>query len=284
MRHAPASQHILTIDVEDYFQVAAFEAQIAPSQWDSLPCRVEGNVENLLALLERRNIKATFFTLGWIAERYPRLIRKIGDQGHELASHGYGHQRVSTLTEAQFRDDVRRARAVLEATADRPVYGYRAPSFSFSERTPWAADALQEAGYRYSSSINPVPHDLYGFADAPRTPFHWDNGLLEIPVTTCELFRRRLPCAGGGYFRLYPYALSRWLFRTAARQLRGPSVFYLHPWEIDPDQPRIPGASAKSRFRHYLNLHRTRPRLERLLSDFSWQRMCDLDQVRAVTV
>lgn len=273
-------RYSLTIDVEDYFQVSAFENLSPAERWPSYPCRVEANVEQILATLEQENTKATFFTLGWIAERYPRLIQKIAQAGHEIASHGYNHQRISLLTQQQFKEDICSAKQLLEDLTGQQIFGYRAPSFSFSEQTPWTFDELLDAGYSYSSSINPVPHDLYGYPDAARTPFHWDEGLLEIPVTTCELLGRRIPCAGGGYFRLYPYPLFRWLMRRASRQLDGPCVFYLHPWELDPEQPRIEGASLKSRFRHYINLDKTAPRLQRLLQEFRWGRMCDLEIVQ----
>jgi polysaccharide deacetylase family protein (PEP-CTERM system associated) len=271
--------YALTIDVEDYFQVAAFEKVISPDCWDQYPCQVEANVQRLIASLDAtayRTTKATFFVLGWVAERYPALIREVAARGHEIASHGYHHQRLNRLSQREFRQDITTAKALLEDLVGAPVMGYRAPSFSFDENRPWIQDELREAGYRYSSSINPVPHDLYGYRKAPRTPFLWDNGLLEVPVATAEVFNRRIPCAGGGYFRLYPYALSKRLLQKAAQQLAGPVVFYVHPWEIAPDQPRIQAASVKSRFRHYLNLHRTLPRLERLLSDFHWGKMCDL--------
>ncbi len=274
------SINALSLDIEDYFQVSAFENQCHPERWPSLQCRVEANVDRLLDTLDANSTLATFFILGWIAERYPALINKIAQAGHEIASHGYNHQRINLLSQHQFQEDIRSAKQLLEDLTGHEVKGYRAPSFSFSEQTPWTFDELLEAGYRYSSSINPVPHDLYGYSDAPRTPFHWDNGLLEIPVTTCELLGRRIPCAGGGYFRLYPYPLFKWLMQRASKQLDQPAVFYLHPWELDPEQPRIEGASLKSRFRHYINLHQTEPRLKRLLQDFNWGRMIDLNIVQ----
>ncbi|WP_020679681.1 XrtA system polysaccharide deacetylase [Marinobacterium rhizophilum] len=277
-----STDYAITIDVEDYFHVAAFETVISPDRWDQYPCHIEANVQRIIASLDATSeqaTKATFFVLGWVAERYPALIREIAALGHEIASHGYHHQRLNRLSQREFRQDITRSKALLEDLVGAPVAGYRAPSFSFDENRPWIQDELREAGYRYSSSINPVPHDLYGYRKAPRTPFLWDNGLLEVPVATAEVFNRRIPCAGGGYFRLYPYALSKRLLQKAARQLAGPVVFYVHPWEIAPDQPRIQAASVKSRFRHYLNLHRTLPRLERLLSDFHWGKMCDLPVV-----
>jgi len=261
---------VLTIDVEDYFQVAAFERQCAPKHWSNYPSRVSANTERILDLLDRHGTRATFFILGWVAEHHPDLVRRIHARGHDIASHGYNHQRLNHLSREQFRDDITRAKAMLEDLTAASVIGYRAPSFSFDEAKPWIQDELLDAGYRYSSSLNPVPHDLYGYRHAPRTPFRWSNGLLEIPVATCEWINRRIPCAGGGYFRLYPYRLTRTLLNRAAAQLKGPVTFYLHPWEVDPEQPRIQGASAKSRFRHYVNLSRTYDRLDRLLADYNW--------------
>ena len=274
------SNYALSFDVEDYFQVSAFEGQCPAERWPALQCRVEANTERLLTILDSNDTQATFFILGWVAERYPNLIKQIAAAGHEIASHGYNHQRINLLTQTEFKEDIHSAKQLLEDLTGQEVKGYRAPSFSFSEQTPWTFDELLEAGYRYSSSINPVPHDLYGYSSAPRTPFQWDNGLLEVPVTTCELLGRRIPCAGGGYFRLYPYSLFKWLMRRASQQLNNPAVFYLHPWELDPEQPRIEGASLKSRFRHYINLNKTEPRLRQLLQDFHWGRMVDLDIVQ----
>jgi polysaccharide deacetylase family protein (PEP-CTERM system associated) len=219
------------------------------------------------------DVKATFFTLGWIAERYPQLVRRIVEGGHELASHGYGHERASDLTPAAFSSDVVHAKALLEDLAGVPVQGYRAPSFSIGTGNLWAFDALAQAGYRYSSSIYPIRHDHYGMPDSPRFAYRVGAGLLEIPVTTVRLFDRNRPCSGGGYFRLLPYALSRWMLRRVNRLDREPAVFYFHPWEIDVDQPRIAGIDAKTRFRHYVNIGRTERRLRLLLQDFRWGRM-----------
>lgn len=263
----------LTIDVEDYFQVSAFEPYIRRDQWETRECRVERNVDRILAMLDECQTKATFFTLGWIAERYPRLVRRIVDGGHELASHGYGHQRASDLSEAAFSEDVGRAKQLLEDLSGREVRGYRAPSFSIGERNLWAFDCLQRAGYTYSSSIYPIRHDHYGMPDAPRFAHQVGSGLLEVPVTTARFGRRNLPASGGGYFRLLPYALSRWLLRRVNDVDRRPVIFYFHPWEIDDRQPRIAGIDLKTRFRHYVNLRRTEGRLRRLLADFKWGRM-----------
>jgi polysaccharide deacetylase family protein (PEP-CTERM system associated) len=263
----------LTIDVEDYFQVSALAPHIDRGDWDRIPCRIERNVDQLLHLLSDNKAKATFFTLGWVADRYPRLIRDIVSNGHELASHGYGHLRASEQSAEAFAVDVRRAKTVLEDTAGVAVHGYRAPSFSIGRSNLWAFDSLVEAGYRYSSSVYPVQHDHYGMPEAPRFPFRVRENLLEIPVTTTRLFGRNLPAGGGGYFRLAPYRVSRWAIGRVNRVERRPAIFYFHPWEIDPGQPRIQGISAKTRFRHYLNLDLTEPRLRKLLRDFHWDRV-----------
>jgi len=271
----------LTVDVEDYFQVSAFEPHIDREHWERMPCRVERNVERLLELLAEHRAHATFFTLGWVAQRYPTLIRRIVEQGHELASHGYGHRRASDLDHAAFSDDIRRAKALLEDLSGTPVIGYRAPSFSIGKGNLWAFDCIAQAGYRYSSSVYPVQHDHYGMPDAPRFPYRVRDGLTEIPVTTTRLLGRNLPAGGGGYFRLAPYHVSRWAIARVNRQELRPAIFYFHPWEIDPEQPRVRGVGLKTRFRHYLNLHRTQGRLRRLLSDFSWDRVDRVFEVGA---
>ncbi|MGH7633360.1 MAG: XrtA system polysaccharide deacetylase [Gemmatimonadaceae bacterium] len=275
--NAPAARgpvvNALTIDVEDYFQVSAFAQHVRRSQWDSMECRIEQNIERILALLADSNSTATFFTLGWIAERYPDLVRRIADAGHELASHGFGHQRASDQPRDVFLADIRLAKAILEDVAGREVRGYRAPSFSIGAANPWAFDAIAEAGYRYSSSIYPIRHDHYGAPDAPRFAHEVRPGLLELPVATVRMMSANWPAGGGGYFRLLPYALSRWSIRRINSRDRQPAMFYFHPWELDPDQPRVPGPGAKTRFRHYVNLRRTAPRLTRLLRDFRWDRV-----------
>ena len=273
---AAAITNALTIDVEDYFQVSAFAPHIARSDWDRRECRVERNVERILEMLAAHDVKATFFTLGWIAERYPALVRAIVAQGHELASHGYGHQRVSDLSRAEFCADIERAKGILEDLSASAVQGYRAPSFSIGAANLWALDCLAQAGYRYSSSIYPIHHDHYGMPDAPRFAHRVDCGLLEIPVTTLRVLQRNLPSSGGGYFRLLPYAVSRWMLRQVNATDGQAAIFYFHPWEIDVDQPRIAGISAKTRFRHYLNLGRMEARLRRLLADFAWGRMDEI--------
>ncbi len=262
----------LTIDVEDYFQVSAFAPHIPRSEWPTRECRVERNVDRILAMLDQHGTKATFFTLGWIAERYPELIRRIVAEGHELASHGYGHERASEQTAAAFFADINLAKLILEDLAGQEVKGYRAPSFSIGQHNLWAFDCLERAGYRYSSSIYPIRHDHYGMPDAPRHA-HAVGGLLEVPATTMRFLNRNWPASGGGYFRLMPYGVSRWMLRRVNHVDQLAAVFYFHPWEIDADQPRIPGISAKTRFRHYVNIHRMEARLNRLLGDFQWGRM-----------
>lgn len=266
----------LTIDVEDYFQVSALAPHIPREQWDSRECRVEQNVERILLMLDERQTRATFFTLGWIAERYPQLVRRIVDGGHEVASHGYGHERASDLNAADFSADVGRAKKMLEDISGHEVKGYRAPSFSIGASNLWAFDCLERAGYRYSSSIYPIRHDHYGMPDAPRFAHRVRSSLLELPVTTARFFNRNWPASGGGYFRLLPYPLSRWLLQKVNELDRQAAIFYFHPWEIDAGQPRIPGISAKTRFRHYVNLQHTEGRLRRLLADFKWGRMDDV--------
>jgi polysaccharide deacetylase family protein (PEP-CTERM system associated) len=265
----------MSVDVEDYFQVSAFAPHIRREDWDSLPCRVERNVDVILGLLDEADARATFFTLGWIAERHPQVVRRIVDNGHELASHGYGHQRASDLTPAAFRDDVTRAKRLLEDLGGVAVRGYRAPSFSINRANWWAVAELEDAGYEYSSSIYPVHHDHYGMPDAPRFPHrpNGESGILELPPTTLPLFGRNLPAGGGGWFRLLPYEVSRWMLRRVHAQDQAPCMFYFHPWEVDPGQPRQVGLPARTRFRHYVNLQCTAGRLRKLLNDFEWDRV-----------
>lgn len=270
---AAAIRNAMTIDVEDYFQVSAFAPYIERGDWDRRECRVERNLALILNLLDTHGTKATFFTLGWIAERYPALVREIVQRGHELASHGFGHQRASELSREAFAEDVSSAKKLLEDLGGVAVQGYRAPSFSIGTGNLWAFDVLREAGYRYSSSVYPIAHDHYGMPDSPRFAYPVRDGLLEVPVTTLRMFSRNLPSSGGGYFRLLPYALSRWMIARVNERDQQSAVFYFHPWEIDPGQPRIPGINAKTRFRHYVNIARTEARIAQLLSDFSWGRM-----------
>ena len=263
----------LTVDVEDYFQVQAFADAVPRSAWDSLPRRVEANTDRLLAQFAQHGVRGTFFTLGWVAERHPALVRRILAAGHELASHGYWHELVDRQSPQEFRADIVRAKAALEDAGGVAVQGYRAPTFSVGPRTPWAFAALAETGHRYSSSIYPVRHDLYGTPDAPRTAFRHDGGLLEFPMTTLRIGGHNWPCSGGGYFRLLPYRLFRAALRRCNMAHAMSGIFYTHPWEIDPEQPRVAASSRLSRFRHYNNLHLTAPRLDRLLRDFAWDRM-----------
>ena len=263
----------LTIDVEDYFQVSAFAPHIARSEWNTRECRVEQNINRILEMLALNDTKATFFTLGWIAERYPQLIRKIVQEGHELASHGYGHERASDQSEEAFYSDIHLAKIVLEDLSDGEVNGYRAPSFSIGTGNLWAFDCLLRAGYRYSSSIYPIRHDHYGMPDSPRFAHEVRPGLMEIPITTLRVLNRNLPSSGGGYFRLLPYPLSRWMLRRVNSTDRESGIFYFHPWEIDTEQPRVHGISRKTKFRHYVNIERMEGRLNQLLCDFKWGRM-----------
>ena len=267
----------MSVDVEDYFQVSAFEGVIEKSSWDSLECRVEANVDRILELFEKHNTRATFFTLGWIAERYPKMIQRIVDQGHELASHGWEHIRVTNQNREQFQKDISRTRKLLEDMSGQQVTGYRAASYSINGDNIWALDELAEAGYLYSSSIAPVNHDLYGMPDAPRFKFQAAEGrLLEIPITTVSIAGKNINCAGGGWFRLFPYGFSKWAIRRINVEENQAAVFYFHPWEVDPQQPRVTEAGLKSKFRHYLNLNKMHSRLDRLLKDFAWGRMDEI--------
>ena len=271
--HAANLTNAMTIDVEDYFQVSAFAPYIARTEWDSRECRVERNIQTILEMLARHHTHATFFTLGWIAERYPQLVRQIVDNGHELGSHGYGHQRASDQSPAEFFNDIDSAKKLLEDLSGQTVLGYRAPSFSIGKGNLWAYDSLLEAGYHYSSSIYPIAHDHYGMPDSPRFAYEVRPGLTEIPITTVRLFDRNFPSSGGGYFRLLPYPVTRWLIQRVNTRDQQPGMFYFHPWEIDPDQPRVAGISRKTQFRHYVNIGQTQARLDRLLSDFKWGRV-----------
>ena len=265
----------LSVDVEDWFHVGAFERTISRSSWDGLTHRVERNTDAVLALFAETGVSATFFTLGWVAERYPALMRRIAEAGHEVASHGYDHARVFTLSPEAFRADLRRSRALLEDASGQRVIGYRAPSFSIDHRTPWAHAILAEEGYRYSSSVAPIRHDHYGWPESPR--FAWrpvtGSDFLELPVTTAEFGGRRLAAGGGGFFRLLPYGFSRWAIRQVNGREKQPAIIYFHPWEIDPDQPRVAGAPLRSRLRHYSNLSVMADKLRRLTADFSWTRV-----------
>ncbi|HET6605727.1 MAG TPA: XrtA system polysaccharide deacetylase [Rhodopila sp.] len=272
----------MTVDVEDYFQVQAFAHCVDRDAWDTFPRRVEANTNRILDLFGQAGIHATFFTLGWVAERHPTLVRRIVTEGHELASHGWDHTRADSQDPDAFRSDVARTRCLLEDLGGMQVNGYRAATFSIGRRNMWAFAILKQEGYSYSSSINPIRHDLYGTPDAPRVPFlPAENGVVEIPMTTVRLGKRNLPCSGGGYFRLLPHALYRAGLRRVNRREGQPGIFYFHPWEVDPGQPRIEGAGWKSRLRHYTNLAGMEEGLRRLLKDFAWDRM---DRVYAPTI
>lgn len=276
-------RNALSVDVEDWFQVGAFENTIARDDWAGLPHRVERNTDAVLQLLDDAGVKATFFTLGWVAERYPALIRRIAENGHEVASHGYDHQRVFTFTPFRFKADLRKARDLLENAAGCKVTGYRAPSFSIDTRTPWAHPILAEEGYVYSSSVAPVKHDHYGWPDSPRFAWHPVEGsaLVELPVTTARFMGRTLAAGGGGFFRLFPYAFSRWAVRQVNGDFERPAIIYFHPWEIDPDQPRVEDAPLRSKVRHYTNLRLMAPKLRRLARDFAWGRIDELVEAEA---
>jgi polysaccharide deacetylase family protein (PEP-CTERM system associated) len=268
-------KNAMTVDVEDYFQVSAFEPYISKNQWDYLPHRVEANTDKILDLFQVHGIKATFFTLGWVAERYPNLIQRIINGGHELACHGYEHVRVTEQTPTEFRNDVSRTKKLLEDLSGNEVKGYRAASYSIVKTNLWALDVLQEEGFKYSSSIYPVKHDLYGIPDAPRFVYEpiENTTFKEIPISTIRFGNKNLPCGGGGFFRLYPYVVSKWAFNRVNRKEKQPGIFYFHPWEIDPDQPRQSGLNWKTQIRHYLNLQRMENRLDQLLKDFNWDTM-----------
>lgn len=264
----------MSVDVEDYFQVSAFEPYVERSRWDDLPCRVEANVDRILEMFDRRGVSATFFTLGWIAERYPDMVRRIASQGHEIASHGWNHTRVTQQQPAAFREDIRRTKGLLEDLCGQAVKGYRAASYSIGSKNLWAHEVLAEEGHLYSSSIVPIRHDLYGMPDAPRFPFRVADGrLLEIPITTVRVAAKNWNCGGGGWFRMFPYAFSRWALKKVNGEEGKAAVFYFHPWEIDPEQPRIERLGLKARVRHYLNLSRMQKRLAWLMEDFRWGRM-----------
>jgi len=265
----------LSVDVEDWFQVGAFEDVIERDQWGGLADRVDRNVREILDLFDEVEAKATFFTLGWVAQRHGALLREVAARGHEIASHGWDHRRVFTMDRASFAEDIRMARQAIEDASGSRVTGYRAPSFSIDQRTPWAFMELVEQGYAYSSSVAPVTHDHYGWPEAPRfafKPLPWAP-LVEIPVTTALFAGKRLAAGGGGFFRVLPYAFSRWAIRQVNRREQRPAVFYFHPWEIDPGQPRVAGAPLKSRLRHYTKLDQMAPKLRQLIREFAWGRM-----------
>ena len=267
-------RNALSVDVEDWFQVGAFENVIARDAWETLPRRVEINTDRVLALFEAAGVKATFFTLGWVAERHPALIRRIADAGHEIASHGWDHRRVFTMSAAEFRADLKRAQKAIEDAGGQSPRGYRAPSFSIDARTPWAHPILADEGYAYSSSVAPIAHDHYGWPGSPR--FAWrpvaGADLIELPVTTVAFAGRRFAAGGGGFFRLLPYRFSSWAIARVNERDERPAIFYFHPWEVDPGQPRVADASARSKIRHYANLDVMEAKLLKLLRDHQWGR------------
>ena len=264
--------HAMTVDVEDYYHVAAFNSVIKPENWSTWPSRVEQNTHALLDLYDKHKVKCTFFVLGWVAEKYPGLVKELASRGHEIASHGWSHQLVYSQSPAVFRQETSRSKHLLEDLTQSPITGYRAASYSFTRKSLWALDILAELGFTWDSSIFPIHHDNYGIPGSPTRPYQikLKNGatLNELPLTTTKVLGYSVPAAGGGYFRQFPYFLFRWLFDRASEKQTQPVIFYLHPWEIDPEQPRVPGASWKSNFRHYTNLHRCYARLEQLLNDF----------------
>jgi len=271
-------QNVLTVDVEDYFQVSAFANSIDPDEWGEHPLRVASNTHKLLDLFDEYQVKATFFILGWVAEREKNLVLEIAKRGHEVACHGYSHQLVYNQTPEVFQQETVRAKSILEDIIQQPVLGYRAASYSITEKSLWALDILAESGFVYDSSIFPVRHDRYGMPDTPEYPYHLTTpaglSIIEFPLSTAKILNYRLPVAGGGYFRLYPYWLSKMGLKQVNRQQK-PFIFYLHPWEIDPDQPRI-SASWFSRFRHYNNLDKCETRLRKLMSDFQFATTWDV--------
>ncbi len=265
----------MTVDVEDYFQVSAFESVLKPSDWSSIPLRVEENTHRLLDVFAEHNAKSTFFTLGWVAQRCPTLIKRIVEEGHELASHGLNHRRATTMTRDEFIDDVKTSKAILEDAGGVAVKGYRAPSFSVNDDNQWIYEVLVELGFEYSSSTYPISHDLYGVPEWPRFKYQRPEGITEIPIPTIVKNDKNVGIGGGGYFRLYPYWLSRKRIQAFMQSETAPYSFYFHPWEIDPGQPKIANAPLKSKIRHYINLGRMEGKLKRLLSDYRWGTMAD---------
>lgn len=265
------SNNYLTIDVEDYYQVSAFETVIDVPSWSGYLPRVERNTQIILDILGKRHVSATFFIVGWIADQFPQLVRKISDQGHEIGCHSYYHRKIYDLTPDAFREDTYRAKSILESISGKPVRGYRAPSYSITQKSLWALDILSELGFFYDSSIFPIYHDHYGIPNAPRFPYFLkDQNMKEFPISTTRWLGRNLPVSGGGYFRLFPYAFTRFSLKWINQMEKQPFMFYLHPWEVDPEQPRIKNASMRSRFRHYVNLKTTQAKFEKLLDDFQF--------------
>lgn len=261
----------LTIDVEEHFQVAAFEDVVSPKDWEIHESRVVKNTNLILDLLEKHKTKATFFIVGWTAERHPDMVREIASQGHDIGCHSYMHKKIYDLTPDEFRKDTAKAKAILEQITGKKIFGYRAPSYSITKKSLWALDILNELGFEYDSSIFPILHDNYGIPDAPRFKYQHSNlNLTEYPISTAKVLGRNVPVAGGGYFRLFPYWLTKKLLHSINQEEKQPFIFYLHPWEVDPDQPRMNEARLLSKFRHYNNLNKTRLRLDKLLSEFAF--------------
>jgi polysaccharide deacetylase family protein (PEP-CTERM system associated) len=273
--NSPSLINGLSVDIEDWFQVGAFENVIERESWDGLNDRVARNCDVILRMFADASVQGTFFTLGWVAKRHPQLMRRIVDEGHEIASHGWDHARVFRMSREQFSRDLDMSRKVIEDAAGRAVTGYRAPSFSIDARTPWAYEVLAEQGFAYSSSVAPIVHDHYGWSAAPRFAFRPLPGgdLIELPVTTASFAGRRLAAGGGGFFRVLPYGFSRWAIRQVNRREGRPAIFYFHPWEIDPDQPRVANAPLRSRLRHYTNLGVMDGKLRQLIGEFAWGRV-----------
>jgi polysaccharide deacetylase family protein (PEP-CTERM system associated) len=275
----PRTLHAMTIDVEDYFHVAALSKVVSPAQWPQQPSRVVHNTHKILQIFADKKINGTFFILGWVAERYPHLVKEIAELGHEIASHGYSHQLIYGQTPALFRAETERAKSILEDLSQAPIEGYRAASYSITDKSLWALDILAELGFTWDSSIFPIYHDNYGMPNTPNQPYRIQTrtglALTEFPLTAARFSGLNIPVAGGGYFRQFPYALFKFLFNRASQGNRVPKVFYLHPWEVDPDQPRFHTASWFARFRHYTNLERCEGRLNRLIDDFDFGTLSD---------
>lgn len=265
--------NVMTVDVEDYFHVSAFDSVINKGDWKSLPLRVEKNTYRLLELFDSYNAKATFFTLGWVAEQSPSLMKDIVSNGHELASHGYAHQRLSTMSRSEVFEDIKKSKEILEDISSTKIVGYRAPSFSINETNEWVYEILTELGFLYSSSTYPIEHDLYGVPDWPRFKYLREEGIQEIPIPTLRKSNKNTGIGGGGYFRLYPYWMSKRRIESFIADEKQPYSFYFHPWEIDPEQPRIKEASFKSKVRHYINLSRMEDKIIKLLQDYQWSTM-----------
>ncbi|WP_334057038.1 XrtA system polysaccharide deacetylase [Alteromonas sp. S005] len=270
----------MTVDVEDYFQVSAFEGVVDKKDWDNISLRVGDNTQRLLDLFAANNVKSTFFTLGWVAQRCPDVIKRIVSEGHELASHGLAHQRATTMSEKELYDDIKQSKDILEDIGGVALKGYRAPSFSINDSNTWAYDILKDLGFVYSSSTYPINHDLYGVPEWPRFKYERENGLIEIPIPTIRKKGVNVGIGGGGYFRLYPYWLSKRRITEFMKAENAPYSFYFHPWEIDAQQPRFENAPWKSKARHYINLSKMEGKVEKLLSDFNWISMCDAYEIK----